>query len=281
MTCLGEKQLVAAELGEVTLNEAGTIEVHIEGCGRCARRRDELRLLLTDLARPCDVGSEAFVAQVMVRREATVRSSPRPGRRGVRLAGLAIAAVVLLGVGIGGRYRLWRGDQTAVDTWTARGRRHPARSEQPGSDQPTTEILAVRSGDLRTVDSQPLSPGDAFAVRFVNPGPAKYYLAAFALDAAGAVHWIYPGYVDAASDPPSILLPTAQEETLLPQIVEPEGPAQGPLQVVALVSRAPGSVKSVEAALREASPGHPVARALANAFTRPLIREWSSSWNAR
>jgi hypothetical protein len=149
------------------------------------------------------------------------------------------------------------------------------------SDQPTTEILAVHDGKLRPVDTQPLSPGDAFAVRFVNPGQTNYYLAAFALDAAGAVHWIYPEYADATTDPRSVLLPAAQQETLLPQIVEPDRPALGPLQVVALLTREPVSVKQVEEALRGDSSSLRAARVLASTFSHPLIREWRSSWNAR
>jgi hypothetical protein len=276
MICLSERRLIQAEIGDVTLNEANHIEGHLDECVHCARRRDELRQLVTDLARPYEVESEAFVARVMAKREATVLSNSTRSPRLVRLAWLAAAAVFLLGAGMGVRYRYRSGHQGNEDTWTARGRRHEARS-----DQPATEILAIRGGQLRTVDSQPLSPGDAFAVRFVNPGHAKYYLAAFALDAAGAVHWIYPEYADSTTDPRSVLLPAAQQETLLPQVVEPDRPAHGPLQVVALVTSDPVSVKQVEAALRDVPSGLPAASALANAFTRPLIREWRSSWNAR
>jgi hypothetical protein len=273
MTCLGEKLLVQAELGEVTLNDAGHIERHLAECAGCARRRDELRQLVMELAQPCQGESEAFVARVMAKRGATVvpNSTHRP--RAIRLAWMAAAAVILLGAGIEVQHRYRHGHE---DTWTARGGRHEVRS-----DEPATEILAVRDGKLRPVDSQPLSPGDAFAVRFVNPGQTKYYLAAFALDAAGAVHWIYPEYADADTDPLSVLLPAAQQETLLPQVVEPDRPARGPLQVLALLTSEPVSVKQVETALREVPSGLPAVRVLASSFSHPLIREWRSSWNAR
>ncbi len=273
MTCLGERLLIQAELGEVTLNQAGHIERHLAECAGCAGRRDELRQLVTDLERPRDGESESFVARVMANRGATVVANSTHGPRVVRLAWIAAAAVFLLGAGIEVGHRYRHGHE---DTWTARGGRHEVRS-----DQPTTEILVVHDGQLRPVDSQPLSPGDAFAVRFVNPGQARYYLAAFAMDAAGTVHWIYPEYADATTDPRSVLLPATQQETLLPQVVEPDRPARGPLQVVALLTSAPVSVKQVEAALREASSGLPAVRALANTFSHPLIREWRSSWNAR
>jgi hypothetical protein len=273
MNCPSEKLLIQAELGDVTLNEAGRIARHFDECAHCAQRRDELRQLVTDLARPCEVEGEAFVARVMAKREETVPSNSTHVPRLARLAGMAAAAVILLGAGVVIRYRYRHGHE---DVWTARGRRHEVQSNQPA-----TEILAVRGGKLRTVDSQPLSPGDAFAVRFVNPGQSKYYLAAFALDAAGAVHWIYPEYADAATDPRSVLLPAAQQETLLPEVVEPDRPAPGPLQVVALLTRESVSVKQVERAVREIPSGVPAAHALAQTFTRPLIREWRSSWNAR
>jgi hypothetical protein len=149
------------------------------------------------------------------------------------------------------------------------------------TSQPVTEILAVRGGQLRPVERQPLSAGDAFAVRYVNPGPERYYLAAFALDAVGTVHWIYPEYVDGATDPGSIPLPPARQETLLPQVVEPDKPAAGAMQVIALLTPEPVSVKQVETALQQAPNGVPAAQALARAIARPLIREWRTSWNVR
>ena len=273
MNCPSDERLVQAELGEVTLNESGLMEQHLAECVRCAKRREELRQLAADLARPNEAAEDAFVAAVMAARE----TAPAPARvhrpATVRVAWLAAAAVILLGLGIEVHGRYGRGHD---DTWTARGRHHDVQARQP-----MTEILAMRGEQLRSIESQPLSAGDAFAVRYVNPGPDRYYFAAFALDAAGAVHWIYPEYTDGATDPQSIPLPTARQETLLPQVVEPDRPAHGPMQVIALLTPEPVSVKRVETALREAPGGVPAASVLARVIARPLIREWRSSWNAR
>jgi hypothetical protein len=191
----------------------------------------------------------------------------------VRVAWLSAAAVLFLGLGIEIHNRYGRGHD---GTWTARGRHRAVQVSQP-----VTEILAVRGEQLRPIERQPLSAGDAFVVRYVNPGPDRYYLAAFALDTAGTVHWIYPEYADGATDPGSIPLPTAGQETLLPQVVEPDKPAVGAMQVIALLTREPVSVKQVEATLQQAPSGVPAAQVLARAITGPLIREWRTSWNAR
>ncbi|HEY5285467.1 MAG TPA: hypothetical protein VIM14_21915 [Polyangia bacterium] len=273
MSCPSDERLVQAELGEITLNESGLLERHLAECLACAQRRDGLRQLAADLERPHEGADEAFVAAVMAAR--ATASAPakvrRPAR--VRVAWLSAAAVLLLGLGIEIHNRHGRGHD---DTWTARGRRHEVQASQP-----TSEILAVRGEQLRPIERQPLLTGDAFAVRYVNPGPERYYLAAFALDAVGTVHWIYPEYVDGATDPGSIPLPTARQETLLPQVVEPDKPAAGAMQVIALLTPEPVSVKQVETALQQAPNGVPVAQALARAIARPLIREWRTSWNVR
>jgi hypothetical protein len=273
MNCPNEKRLVQAELGEVTLNESELLDRHLAGCPRCAQRRNELRQMAADLARPSAVAADAFVAAVMARRGTApvLARIHRPTL--VRFAWLSAAAVILLGLGIEIHSRREHGHN---DTFAARGRHHDVQAEQP-----TTEILAVRGQQLRPIESQPLSNGDAFAVRYVNPGADRYYLAAFALDAAGSVHWIYPEYADGATDPESIPLPTAPQETLLPQVVEPDHPAGGPMQIIALVAQEPVSVKRVEAALREAPSGAPIAQVLGRIIVYPLIREWRSSWNAQ
>jgi hypothetical protein len=273
MNCPSEERLVQAELGEITLNESGLLERHLAECPLCAQRRDGLRQLAADLERPHEGADEAFVAAVMAAR--ATAPAPAKLRRSspVGVAWLSAAAVILLGLAIEVHSRYGRGHD---GTWTARGRRH----DVPAS-QPVSEVLAVRGAELRPIEHQPLSAGDAFAVRYVNPGPDPYYLAAFALDAAGTVHWIYPEYADGAADPGSIPLPTARQETLLPQVVEPDKPAAGAMQVIALLTPEPVSVKQVETALQQAPRGVPAAQALARAIPRPLIREWRTSWNVR
>jgi hypothetical protein len=272
MNCPSDERLVQAELGEITLNESGLLERHLAECLACAQRRDGLRQLAEDLARPHEGADDAFVAAVMAARaKAKAPKVRRPAP--IRVAWLSAAAVVLMGLGIEIYSRYGRGHDGA---WTARGRHHDVQASGPVS-----EILAVRGAELRPIERQPLSAGDAFAVRYVNPGSDRYYLAAFALDAAGTVHWIYPEYVDVATDPGAIPLPTARQETLLPQVVEPDKPAAGAMQVIALLTSQPVSVKQVETALQQAPRDVPAAQVLARAIAHPLIREWRTSWNVR
>jgi hypothetical protein len=139
----------------------------------------------------------------------------------------------------------------------------------------------MRDGRLHALSGRTLSSTDSFAVRYVNPTRQTQYLAAFALDAAGAVHWIFPEYVDAATDPASIALAPSEQERLLPQVVAPDQPAQGPMRVFTLLTREPASVKPIESALRNAPAGVPAADALIRLYPGALIREWSCSWDVR
>jgi hypothetical protein len=168
--------------------------------------------------------------------------------------------------------------QGAKESWTARGQGSKTRVPV---NAPASEVLVVREGKLLPLSGQSLSSADAFAVRYLNPTGRTQYLAAFAVDAAGAVHWIFPAYLDAATDPSSISLPPTTDERLLPQVVAPEKPASGPMRVFTLVSPEPTSVKRIETALRAVPAGGPPGRALAGLYPSARIREWSCSRSAR
>jgi anti-sigma factor RsiW len=277
MRCFSEQDLVKAELGELTLNQIASLEAHAASCSQCAGARGQIRQLVDDLAQgPAPSEPERFVDRVMAARPAGEAGTTRiasPMRR-LFVPLLAAAAVAL--VALGTAQRPWE-IGSHKESWTARGR-HKA---SPSLRTPASEVLLMRAGRLLPLASQSLSPGDAFAVRFVNPSGQTRYLTAFAVDAAGTVHWIFPEYVDEKTDPTSAPLPSAHDEQLLPQVVAPEKPAPGPMRVVSLTSSEPSSVKRVEAALREAPAGVSAAGALARLLPDALIREWSCSWNDR
>jgi hypothetical protein len=270
MRCVSAEELVKAELGELTVNQVRTVDAHLAACETCAHSRAEIRELESALGR-VDTPSqgERFVERVMAARSDT-RGLPTR-RLGIPI--FAAAAVVLLAAGSA---MFASGTWKTQDTWTARGSKARARTHVPSCD-----VLVMRDGKLLPVSGQTLSAADAFAVRYANPTNQTRYLAAFAVDVAGAVHWLFPEYVDAATDPPSIPLASTTDEQLLPQVVAPDGPAPGPMRVVTLMSREPTSVRPIERALRDTPVGVPASRALALAFPHALIQEWSCSWRAR
>jgi hypothetical protein len=119
-----------------------------------------------------------------------------------------------------------------------------------------------------------LGPGDGILVRYSNPGESRAFLMVFALDAAREVHWLHPAYLDAKSDPSSLELRPGVSEQTLDEVAEPENPAPGALEVYALLSEAPLTVKAIEARLA-ARPG-PV-HAL---FPEAEVEEWRCTWRA-
>jgi hypothetical protein len=271
MKCVGEAELVRAEMGELTLNRVREVDAHVAGCSRCAQVRSELRELVSDLGRrPAPADGERFTEQVMAARS----SQPAPARpRRFGIPVFAAAAVMVLAVGAVTLSTSLRGKDEA---WTARGQAGDARSRTPSA-----EVLVVRDGKLLPVSGQTLSSTDAFAVRTVNRMREPRYLAAFAVDAAGAVHWIFPEYTDGSLDPKSIPLAPNEDEQLLPQLVAPDKPSSGPMRVFTLISRESTSVKQIEKALQSAATGMPSGRALARAYPGSIIREWSCTWAVR
>jgi hypothetical protein len=279
MRCYSNQELVKAELGELTINQVSSMDEHAAACSRCALARNAIRQLTADLAHsPEPTQGDRFVERVMAARSDMARRETATIARSVlrlRAPWFAAAAMVLL---VAGTAKLAMDHWSSKESWTARGRRGGANTSLRA---PASEVLVMRGSQLLPLSGQSLSPADAFAVRYVNPTNDTQYLAAFAVDAAGAVHWIFPEYVDATTDPASIPLASARDGRLLPQVVAPDRPAPGPMRVVTLTSREPATVKLVESALREAAAGMSAGRALARLFPNALIREWSCSWNAR
>jgi hypothetical protein len=271
MKCIGEDELIRAELGELTLNRLREIDAHVAGCSHCGQVRGEIRGMVADLGRlPAPADDQPFIDRVMAARSSRPAAA-RP-RRFVRPA-LAAAAVMAVAVGVATLSTSLRGKD---EVWTARG-----QAADPRTRTPSAEVLVVREEKLLPVSGQTLSSTDAFAVRTVNRLRETRYLAAFAVDAAGAVHWIFPEYTDSSLDPVSIPLAPSENEQLLPQLVAPDRPSSGPMRVFALISRESTSVKQIEKVLQNAGTGTSAGRALARAYAGSILREWSCTWDAR
>jgi hypothetical protein len=266
MNCPSADRILAAELEELPLADMHRLEHHAGGCERCRTSRRRVRELLDDLAAP-ELGgasSEAFVADVLARC-AREPQFAEPRREQIRWpwlpAALGLAALLAIS------WFTTRPSQRP-ETWAARG------TTSSGPDV-YAQVLAVRGDTYQPVDGVTLRPGDGLAVRYWNTTSDTKYLLAFAIDATGTMHWIYPKYVDPSSDPESIAIAPTIAGRLLEEVVEPDTPADGVMQITVLITRRPLAVKMLEE------------RVSAGGLTTPLSSEtvnsqtWSALWLTR
>jgi hypothetical protein len=93
--------------------------------------------------------------------------------------------------------------------------------------------------------------GDKLVVRYVSGGPAPFsFLMVYAVDAVGQIHWYYPAYDVAGTDPSSIAIEHDGRGRSLPDAIEHDL-ATGPLVFYAVFSRTPLHVLDVERRMNE------------------------------
>jgi len=236
-TCPNADEWVRYVDGEVTANRSEALEAHAEGCSRCRAELEQLRALTADIAALPAAPDEDRVARVMhqIRRgdaPAPARASRRPLFALVGAAGLAAVATLL--------FLMAR--PSHQESFQARG-------------GPAIPSLRRNVGLSLYADGRPLEqraavgPETVYTLGYTNlfQDPRdRVYLLLFAVDAAGDVHWLYPGYTDPGTDPEAILLEPAATETLLPESVLLDAPKPGPLRIVAVLGAAPLPVSAVE-----------------------------------
>jgi len=212
------------------------VEDHLRQCNACASEVKRLRTLIEDVATPVagpPLDVDAHVAGIMSRLE-TPLETRRPARRGFFVGALAIAAAASLVLALGRH-----GDPELV----ARGTRpSPSLEREVGIELYAQErtLSALPSGS-RVGSRTPLTA----TVR--NAGSEPVYLLLFAIDAAGAVHWIAPEYTVAGTNPLAPSIEPSVAESPLPTAALFDDLVPGPLRVVAVVAREPLRVSDVEA----------------------------------
>jgi hypothetical protein len=234
-------QLVDRQLSE---EQAESLRAHARGCARCQAELRDLDALVARIAAPLEPAAptEEAVARVMRR----VREGPaerrtrsrwgRPWAGGAAAAALAAGLAVLV-------LRPTPVQPPGEQTWTSRG-------------GPVAASLARSVGitfHTPGTGTAPLAPGavvpaeSGFGVRYRNLDTREpVYLLAFAQDARGEVHWLYPAHLREDANEPSVRLSASAEARALDEVVVLEGPAPGPLSLVAVVTRAPRGVKDIE-----------------------------------
>ncbi len=266
MKCPPAEDLLRRELGELLTHRANDVEQHLLVCASCAQRQRVQHELLAALSEPppLQVSDSAFTEGVLRRRDAQERAPATVPRRSVRWAvGLAAAAVLAASWLFVPRLAQQQG------TFTARGANHQA------ADATFVEVLRVRANGLEPIRGATLRPGDGIGVRFSNAGKMPRYLMVFALDSQREIHWIYPAYLDPASNPRAVPLANQRTVQLLDEAVEPEAPAPGALRVVTLVLSEPMTVKDVEGRIVGESPD------VKRLFPAAQVSEWGCTWTAK
>lgn len=231
--CPSNREWLSLVDGEATENRAAELRVHAGDCSRCAQELEMQRQLVRDLAAPVPVSSDA-VAAVMRRLEKAERPARRLGWRGWALTGgaLAVAAVVAFLIV----------PSTGVDRgiFTARGHR------VPWAQKVGVEVWAIESSPRKLEAGSVLSPATPMVASYHNVDTAAAYLLVFALDMRGEIHWAYPGFEDAKSDPAAVRLEPLQMNKVLPDSVMLDELSAGPLELVTFISRESIHVSRIE-----------------------------------
>jgi hypothetical protein len=110
------------------------------------------------------------------------------------------------------------------------------------------EVLHVEADDV----ARPLPgrgivhAGDRLVFRYASGGPDRFgFLMVFAVDSAKEIHWYYPAYETAGTDPSSVSISGDHQGAALPDAIEHPLPA-GPLTFYGVFTRAPLHVLDVE-----------------------------------
>jgi hypothetical protein len=219
--------------GEATENRAAELRAHAEGCARCAQELARERQLLADLAAPVPASADRVAA---VMRRLDQAEAPARARRwrtwGIGAAGLAAAAAVAVLV--------WPAASTDPGTFAPRGQR------VPWVKKVGAEVFALEPTPHKLEAGATLSPSTPLVASYHNVDAAAAYLMVFALDGRGELHWAYPGFEDARTDPLAVRLEAQQLHKLLPDSVMLDQLPAGPVELVTLIAREPLRVSQIE-----------------------------------
>lgn len=209
---------------------------HIDSCACCRAELATLRTLRARLGQlklaPAAAGFSEELAAKLGRRR-------RAAGAGYWVTGLAACALLAL-------LQLER----AAPAFRARGGT-PAEGARVGFEVrvhgPSGEDTSLPAARCLAADS-----GYSFVV--FNRTRKEQSLMLFALDARREVHWFYPAYPDARTNPRAITIGATPQVLTLPDGVTPEDVAPGELQFVAMFSGAPHTVAEIETLLQRGGP---------------------------
>jgi hypothetical protein len=231
--CPSNREWLSLVDGEATESRAAQLRDHAGGCSRCTQELELQRQLVRDLTAPVPVSSDA-VAAVMRRLEKAERTTRRFGWRGWALTGGALAVAAVMAFLIV--------PSTGIDRGILSARGH----RLPWTQKVGVEVWAIESSPRKLEAGSVLSPSTAMVASYHNVDAAAAYLLVFALDARGEVHWAYPGFEDAKTDPASVRLEPLQLNRVLPESVMLDELPAGPLELVTVIAHEAWRVSRIE-----------------------------------
>jgi hypothetical protein len=244
MTCPDHDELIRLREHELREHRADEVRAHVAGCATCRDRTAALTRLVADLrapiAWPGGPPGPREVARVIARLDAPVAPPHRAWPR-LALAGAAIAGAVAIAAA-------WpeRGGE-----FTPRGGAAPLTAGHVTAEAIDREVgttlfaLGVHAEPLAA--GARVSPATAFVLGYRNLSRAvPLFVLAFAVDASGEIHWLYPGFTAAGDDPAALPLATSEATRLLPDSVVLDGVAPGPLRVIVVVGAERLRVSAIE-----------------------------------
>jgi hypothetical protein len=284
MSCPTADTLLLDELGELPVNRREGVRAHVDGCPRCLAEQAALRTMMADLRPAANANDDGplFGARVLAAARSmpqAPRAIPRRGRARSAFTAAVLAAAIVAAVWLvprrGADVRRQSSDETTrpvAGTLAARG------DGLSTAERLSAEILLVRDDKLLPVAGRAIRRSDGLAVRVTNLSGSDMHLMAFAWDAAGEVHWLYPAYLDERTNPRSVAIAAGSKPRLLGDVVQPDGAHSGPLRLVTLFAVSPLTVKDVEARLAQTPERQRGTANMSALFPGVIAREWPARW---
>ena len=238
MICLDEEKLFALVDDAASEKDAKVWRQHVDGCERCAKALKAMSNALAAIGEEEPLDVEAHADTVMASLD---RAPPRRQRVLVPLvaSGLALAAALLLGIGIG------RGTKPAdPGEFTARG----GASAEAGSRRDVAiDVLKRQDGGVtRLRENDEVTPATIFSGEARNLGTAPSSVLVFIVDAKRETHWVYPAYTEPGANPASVSVAPAKDFTSLGSGAAFADLAPGPATVLVVVTSSPAHVDEIE-----------------------------------
>jgi hypothetical protein len=273
MDCQKIEHWVLFEDGEKSVNESRRLREHLATCARCARRHQKALDWIEQWSAPVgELSAEAAAHNVLSRLDQQASAAPRraptapaigAGVRGV----LGPKRFVMPFARPRGPAMAWASGALCAAAFAlvvanglggADGKDHPAGTEFGARGAEADEASSLRRNvglsfhvvdDMRSLRAgDALQSGDAIVGSYVNLGTTQpVYALSFAISDGGEVHWLYPAYLEVASDPESVLLaPTVEGESLMPEAIVVDAPA-GRFSILTITSYERLRVGQIEA----------------------------------
>lgn len=268
---LPRRALAAFLEGEVTPTEAAAIEAHLRDSAAARRQLEQLREIRRALARLPDERDDAETLAVQEIRCALLTASLPPARgprasrwswslrAGASIIAAACAATAALLLVPGSPSPSTRSATALADQEPGEFRpKSAAATSFPEDRWVRIDVYRVApDGAARPLGGAgaAMRAGEGLVFRYTNSGREPFgFLMIFAVDSTRRIHWYYPSYETAGTDPSSLPIRAESGSIALPDVIQHEL-SPGPLVLYGLFSRTPLRVLDVERRVNEFMAG--------------------------